>query len=122
SSTTKTTIYFTEANGDQLMDIVKEGQVYFNHIDTTTGIITFTPTSNGTPSPIVGGVTITQDLVDATELANERQQTINSNPLQDIVRMWQAPYSGTVTITAPLQLLQSNDPDRANTPADGVRA
>ncbi|MBO9202430.1 MULTISPECIES: SpvB/TcaC N-terminal domain-containing protein [Niastella] len=121
-STTKTTIFFTEANGDQLMDIVKEGKVYFNHIDPTTGIITFTPTSTGTPSPIFAGVTITQDLVDAAELANEQQEAINSNPLQDIVRMWQAPYSGTINITAPLQLLQSNDPDRAETPADGIRA
>jgi RHS repeat-associated protein len=122
NSTTKTTIYFTEANGDQLMDIVKEGQVYFNHIDTTTGIITFTPTSAGTPSPIFAGVTITQDLMDATELANERQQAITNNPLQDIIRMWQAPYSGTINVTAPLQLLQSNDPDRSAAPADGIRA
>jgi RHS repeat-associated protein len=121
-STSKTTIYFTEANGDQLMDIVKEGQVYFNHIDTTTGVITYTPSSSGTPSPIFAGVTISQDLVDAAELANERQEAIKNNPLQDIVRMWQAPYSGTINVTAPLQLLQSNDPDRASTPADGVRA
>jgi RHS repeat-associated protein len=122
NSTTKTTIYFTEANGDQLMDIVKEGQVYFNHIDPATGIITFTPTSTGTPSPIFAGVTITRDLMDAVALAKEREDAINNNPLQDIVRMWQAPYSGTINVTAPLQLLQSNDPDRASTPADGIRA
>ncbi|MBO9201949.1 MULTISPECIES: SpvB/TcaC N-terminal domain-containing protein [Niastella] len=121
-STTKTTIYFTEGNGDQLVDIVKEGTVYFNHIDTTTGIITFTATSTGTPSPVFAGVAISKDLVDAAELANERQEAINNNPLQDIVRMWQAPYSGTVNVTAPVQLLQSNDPDRIATPADGVKA
>jgi RHS repeat-associated protein len=121
-STTKTTIYFTEANGDQLMDIVKEGKVYFNHIDPATGAITFTPTSTGTPSPVFGGVTISQDLVDAAELAKERDEAINNNPLQDIVRMWQAPYSGTINVTAPLQLLPSSDPDRADAPADGVRA
>src|SRR5260221_12172205 len=116
-----TTIYFTEANGDQLPDIVKDGQVYFNHIDTTTGQITFTPTSQGTPSPIFAGVTINQGLVDPTELANDRQQAIANNPLQDIVRMWQAPYSGTINVTAPVALLPSNDPERASTPADGVR-
>src|SRR5258708_36271815 len=120
-TTTTTTIYFTEANGDQLPDIVKDGQVYFNHIDTTTGQITFTPTSVGTPSPVFAGVTINQGLVDPTELANDRQQAIANNPLQDIVRMWQAPFSGTINVTAPVALLPSNDPDRASTPADGVR-
>ena len=120
-TTMTSTIYFTEANGDQLPDIVKDGQVYFNHIDTTTGQITFTPTSVGTPSPIFAGVKITQGLVDPTELANDQQQASDNNPLQDIVRMWQAPYSGTINVTAPVQLLPSNDPDRASTPADGVR-
>ncbi|OQP48072.1 hypothetical protein A4H97_30020 [Niastella yeongjuensis] len=122
NSTAKVTIYFTEANGDQLVDLVKDGKVYFNHLDTTSGIITFTPTSTGTPSPVFAGVTISKDLIDATELANERQEAINNNPLQDIVRMWQAPFSGTINVTAPLQLLPSSDPDRASTPADGVRA
>ena len=120
-TTNTTTIYFTEANGDQLPDIVKDGQVYFNHIDATTGQITFTPTSAGTPSPIFAGVQISQNLVDPVALENERQQAIDNNPLQDIVRMWQAPYSGTINITAPVQLLASNDPERASTPADGVR-
>lgn len=120
-TTNTTTIYFTEANGDQLADIVKDGQVYFNHIDTTTGQISFMPTSVGTPSPVFAGVTISQNLIDPTELANDRQQAIAQNPLQDVVRMWQAPYSGTINVTAPVQLLQSNDPDRASTPADGVR-
>jgi len=118
---TTTTIYFTDANGDQLLDIVKEGQVYFNHIDTTTGQITFTPTSVGTPSPVFAGVTISQNLIDPTEAENDRQQAIDQNPLQDVVRMWQAPYSGTINVTAPVQLLPSNDPERASTPADGVR-
>ncbi|HEY4108073.1 SpvB/TcaC N-terminal domain-containing protein [Puia sp.] len=120
-TTNTTTIYFTEANGDQLADIVKDGQVYFNHLDSTTGQITFTPTSVGTPSPVFAGVTISQNLVDPTELANDRQQAIDQNPLQDIVRMWQAPYNGTINVTAPVQLLPSNDPNRASTPADGVR-
>ncbi len=120
-STTTSTIYFTEANGDQLPDIVKDGQVYFNHIDTTSGQITFTPTSVGTPSAIFAGVRISSNLVDQTQLETERQQAIDNNPLQDIVRMWQAPYSGIINVTAPVQLLPSNDPERASTPADGVR-
>jgi len=120
-TTNTTTIYFVEANGDELIDIVKDGQVYFNHIDTASGQITFTPTSAGTPSPVFAGVTISKDLVDPAELAADRQQAIAQNPLQDIVRMWQAPYSGTINVTAPVQLLPSNDPDRASTPADGVR-
>jgi RHS repeat-associated protein len=121
STTNTTTIYFTEANGDQLPDIVKDGQVYFNHIDPATGQITFTPTSVGTPSPIFAGVTISQNLIDPAQAESDRQQAIAQNPLQDIVRMWQAPYSGTINVTAPVQLLASADPDRASTPADGVR-
>jgi len=120
-TTNTTTIYFTEANGDQLPDIVKDGQVYFNHIDTTTGQIVFTPTSVGTPSPVFAGVTISQNLIDPTEAENDRQQAIAQNPLQDIVRMWQAPYNGTINVTAPVQLLPSNDQERASTPVDGVR-
>ena len=120
-STTTTTIYFTEANGDQLPDIVKDGQVYFNHIDTASGQITFTPTSGGTPSPVFAGVSITSNLVDQAQLEADRQQAIDNNPLQDVVRMWQAPYSGTINVSAPVQLLPSNDPERASTPADGVR-
>jgi RHS repeat-associated protein len=120
-TTNTTTIYFTEANGDQLPDIVKDGQVYFNHIDTTTGQITFTPTSTGTPSPIFAGVTISQNLIDPAEAEADRQQAIDNNPLQDIVRMWQAPYSGTINVTAPVALLASADPERSSTPADGVR-
>jgi len=120
-TTMTSTIYFTEANGDQLPDIVKDGQVYFNHIDPATGQISFTPTSVGTPSPIFAGVTISQNLIDPAEAANDRQEAIAQNPLQDIVRMWQAPYTGTINVTAPVQLLPSNDPERASTPADGVR-
>jgi len=120
-STTTTTIYFTEVNGDQLTDIVKDGQVYFNHIDTTTGQIMFTPSSGGTPSPVFAGVSISSNLVDQAQLEADRQQAIDNNPLQDVVRMWQAPYSGTINVAAPVQLLPSNDPERASTPADGVR-
>src|SRR5258708_10053597 len=116
-TTNTTTIYFTEANGDQLTDIVKDGQVYFNHIDTTTGQITFTPTSVGTPRPIFAGVTISQNLIDPAEAENDRQQAIANNPLQDIVRMWQAPFSGALNVTAPVPLLPSHAPERASTPA-----
>ncbi|HEU5289447.1 MAG TPA: SpvB/TcaC N-terminal domain-containing protein, partial [Cyclobacteriaceae bacterium] len=120
-TTSKTTIYFTEANGDQLPDIVKNGVVYFNHLDPETGVIRYTPTSEGTPSRIFSAGSISNDLLDRQALEAARQLEIDQNPLLDMVRMWKAPYSGKINITAPVQLLNSLDPKKDETPRDGVR-
>jgi RHS repeat-associated protein len=121
-TTSKTSTYMADVNGDQLPDIVKKGKVYFNHLDPVTGTITFTETSAGTPSPIVSSGSITGDLLDVDALNAERERAIDENPLMDIVRFWKAPYAGTVSVTAPIQLLSSNSADREEEPVDGVRA
>lgn len=119
NSTSTTSVYFADANGDQLPDVVNNGVVYFNNLDPNTGKISFQPSSAGTPNPIVGGGTVTSGTGPSEqELENAR----NANPLHDVVRMWQAPYTGKIKITAPVQLLLSGFPDRSENPADGVKA
>jgi len=111
TTNTTTTVYFSDFNGDGLMDIANNGTVYFNHLNAQ-GDPEFTTTSTPTPNPILSGSVDSAFLVKDTAL-QARQEAMF--PLQDVVRMWQAPYAGTVTINAPVQLL--------NNPADtGVLA
>lgn len=114
----KTTIYFADVNGDQLIDIVNNKTVYFNHLDAD-GNPTFTASSIPTPSPIVSSGNIDPNLV--TTNPDELEQAIDQNPLHDVVRVWEAPYDGMVSITNDVQLIESTDEDRAGHPADGVR-
>ena len=118
-TTSTTTVYFTEANGDQLPDVVIDGKVYFNRINPATGHPEYVSSSGQTPSPIFQDGDVAGDIFqpDPAEL----EEAIDQNPLHDVVRMWKAPYDGNVSITAPVQLIQSNDPARQEAPADGVR-
>ena len=53
---TKTTEYFSDINGDGLVDLVSNGKVYFNHIEFDAqgnAVPTFTLSSADTPSPII---------------------------------------------------------------------
>ncbi len=114
-----TSVYFTEANGDQLTDMVVNGQVYFNHIDTNSKLPVFTINSNDTPSPIIQTGGVNGDII--TPNPAELEQAIDESPLHDVVRMWTAPYSGRVSVQGAVHLIQNNDAERAETPADGVR-
>ncbi|HEY0651751.1 MAG TPA: SpvB/TcaC N-terminal domain-containing protein [Chryseosolibacter sp.] len=120
-TTSKTTTYVADVNGDQLPDIIKNGRVYFNHLNRETGNITFTPESAGTPNVIYSSLAMSNDLIDRNALELERQEAMAQNPLLDIVRMWRAPYDGDIRITAPVKLLPSSDPARSETTPDGVR-
>ncbi|HEY0653359.1 MAG TPA: SpvB/TcaC N-terminal domain-containing protein [Chryseosolibacter sp.] len=115
-TTSVTSVYFTDVNGDQLPDLIANGMAYFNHLDPATGIVTFHPTSTNTPSPIASGVGVASGIfqVDPQEL----EADINANPLHDVVRMWRAPYDGTISINAPVKLLSVPNPSPG---ADGVK-
>lgn len=94
SSKTTITHYFADVNSDGLIDIVANGQVYFNHIED--GVPTFTLSSAVTPSPINN-----KGVVDTTCMAdlNEPIDTlIKYSPMQDVVRVWEAPYDGKFRI------------------------
>lgn len=100
---TSTTTYFSDFNGDDLLDILHRGKVYFNHLDGN-GNPTFTLNSGDTPSPIIDGAAPDGDLV--TIDPDEQQELIDMTPRHDVVRSWEAPYSGTISIGGTVQLTE----------------
>lgn len=114
STKTETSVYLTDVNGDQLPDIVKNGQILFNTIDKETGVITFSPNSEQTPNLIIASdgpdVSILMPTQEEIEAAKAQF------PLHDVVRMWRAPFDGVIKIDAPVQLIETNTPN-----ADGVK-
>ncbi len=115
-SETTTSTYFTDFNGDGLVDVAHDGKVYFNRLDAQ-GDPEFLPTSIGTPNPVADFV-LNPNIF---QIDPARQDVlIKKHPLHDVVRMWEAPYDGIVSVSAPVQLLKdalgANDPK-----ADGVR-
>ncbi|HEY6504550.1 MAG TPA: SpvB/TcaC N-terminal domain-containing protein [Chitinophagaceae bacterium] len=111
--------YFADANGDQLVDIVNQGTVFFNHRGAD-GNPFFNSSSTGTPSPIQSISTVDDALVqiDSAELA----QLEKDNPLHDVVKLWKAPYDGIISISNSVQLIEDTSPERLGyTAADGVR-
>jgi YD repeat-containing protein len=76
--------------------------------------------SADTPVPIGAGAILTENLLeDAGAIEAERA---NNYPLLDTLRRWVAPYDGTISINAPVNLIQDTSPERAEyTGADGVR-
>ncbi|MCB9321331.1 MAG: hypothetical protein H6570_18780 [Lewinellaceae bacterium] len=117
NTTTRATTYFTDFNGDDLVDIAKDGIVYFNHINAA-GEPEFTRSSNPTPNPVTPASPPDPNLF--AEDTSELLQKMTDFPLHDVVRMWQAPDTGYVSIDAPVHLLE--DPAAADyTHKDGVR-
>lgn len=121
---TKTTEYFSDINGDGLVDLVSNGKVYFNHIEFDgqgNAVPTFTLSSADTPSPIIysGKVDASVIKIDPAE----QQELIASSPMEDMVRVWQAPKAGTVSISGNVSLIvPSGDYDTEEyAKADGVR-
>ncbi len=116
----KTSIYFTDVNGDGLIDIIKNGIAWFNYIDEE-GIPNFTKDVNQTPSKILGSADVNPELISQFEPEDE-EVFIDENPLHDMVRMWKAPFDGKVSINAPVNLIQDNSSERGDyKKADGVR-
>jgi RHS repeat-associated protein len=123
-STTMTTqsAYFTDANGDGLIDLVDNGTVYFNtgKVDSNNSLA-FSTNSYDTPASVDQGIVDASGMIpDYSNLYNEMSE---QNPLLDSVRRWVAPYDGTVNISGAAQLVDTTQ-ERANnnyTTADGVR-
>lgn len=113
---TTTTTYFSDFNGDDLLDILHRGKVYFNHLNGD-GNPTFTLNSGDTPSPIIDGAAPDGDLVEVDPA--EQQELIDRTPRHDIVRSWEAPYAGTVSISGSVALVEQAGIDEYNR-EDGV--
>lgn len=113
---TTTSTYFSDFNGDDLVDIAHRGRIYFNALDGN-GNPSFTLNSGDTPSPIVAGADPDGELVAVDPL--EQLELINMTPKHDVVRSWEAPFAGIVRISGTVQLL--DDPGLAEyTREDGV--
>jgi RHS repeat-associated protein len=118
STKATTKVYFSDFNGDGLMDMAYAGKVLFNHLNAN-GDPDFVANSGLTPSPIFTGSIDKSFLAIDTALQSKQERDF---PLQDIVRCWVAPFSGIITVDAPVQLVQLPQSGIANTKKDGVRA
>jgi hypothetical protein len=99
-NTNKTKSYFMDFNGDGLVDFVDGGQVYYNRLQN--GVPTFIANSTGTPSPVSGDGSL--QLTGSTNLITA-DDLLKKNPLHDVVRVWEAPVTGTISVTHKYQLL-----------------
>lgn len=103
---TKTTQYFSDINGDGLVDLVSNGKVYFNHLEfdgSGNAVPTFTLSSADTPSPIIYGGKVDTSVMEVSK--DEQAEAIKNSPMEDIVRVWQAPKDGTVSVTGQVSLV-----------------
>jgi RHS repeat-associated protein len=117
-TTTTSKVYCADFNGDGLVDIASDGRVYFNHLNAQ-GDPEFVLNSGLTPSPIFTGSVDKAFLARDTALQSQQERDY---PLQDIVRLWEAPYDGVINITAPVQLLPVPNPTGiVSAKKDGVR-
>lgn len=122
---TKTKEYFSDINGDGLIDLVSNGKVYFNHLEYDNdgnAVPTFTLNSADTPSPIIYDPNNIDKTVGAVN-PEEQEELLKYSPMVDIVRVWRAPFSGTINISGTVSLiLPSGDYDANEYElADGVR-
>ena len=95
---TETKIYMSDFNNDGLVDIANNGTVWFNRIGTD-GLPTFVPSTKETPNPIIGR----SAEIDSTFIPDYkaiRDSLEKESPLHDVVRVWRAPFSGTIHIAS----------------------
>ncbi|MDC8100617.1 SpvB/TcaC N-terminal domain-containing protein [Chryseobacterium rhizosphaerae] len=98
--------YFTDVNSDGIQDIVSNGQVYFGRIEN--GVLKYTTDVLLTPNPINKGAAISTPAVDCNDLLEDYK----NSPLHDVVKVWRAPYEGSVNITGMVKLkTPSSSPD-----------
>ena len=96
----KATTYFQDFNSDGLIDIAVNGTVYFNHSDGNE--VSFSPTSGATRNPIISDGSSVDDafMPDYDVIRDSLEREF---PLHDMVRVWRAPYKGTVSIASSIE-------------------
>ena len=102
-----TNSYLEDVNGDGLIDVIKDRKVYFNSLNSS-ATPTFTTLSSNTPNIIYQGLT-------TPPVANILPMPILNNYVFDVVKVWRAPYTGTIAINGTITLPTTPVP-----PADGV--
>jgi RHS repeat-associated protein len=98
--------YFSDVNGDGLVDLVNKGRVHFNHLvgEYPNETPTFTFDSGDTAVAVGSGQVIDGMLDDDAMLAEENTRREQS-PLIDAVRIWTAPYDGRISIDGRVELV-----------------
>ncbi|MCP4056852.1 MAG: sugar-binding protein, partial [Pseudoalteromonas sp.] len=118
TTTTKDIIYFSDVNGDGLIDLVTNKKVLFNRIEA--GKPTFREDSSTTSVPIGNGTVRTEGLI--KNYSEDYEKKIDLFPLFDPVRRWVAPFDGDIRITGTVKLIEDSSPERAEyETADGVK-
>ncbi|MCK0202728.1 hypothetical protein MWN41_06815, partial [Ornithobacterium rhinotracheale] len=108
-SKSTTESYFMDFNGDGLLDFANGGVVYYNHL--VNGVPTFSLNSSGTPVPInASGNTL--ELEGVTTITKEELE--KANPLHDVVRTWEVPFTGDLRVEHRYQLIEDTSEDRGN--------
>lgn len=90
--------YMQDFNGDGLVDIAEKGVVLFNHIGSD-GRPYFTKSSETTPNPVWTGESVAPSVEFQVDTAAERREQEKQNQLIDAVRLWQAPFTGEVSVS-----------------------
>ncbi|MES2574080.1 MAG: SpvB/TcaC N-terminal domain-containing protein [Bacteroidota bacterium] len=90
-SKSETDMFFTDGNGDGLMDIVRDGVVYFNRLDANKNP-NFIPDSKGTENLVITAAPKT-----VTDPAIIEEEDI-VYPTFDVVKVWEAPADGQIKI------------------------
>ncbi|HEX2609086.1 MAG TPA: SpvB/TcaC N-terminal domain-containing protein, partial [Flavisolibacter sp.] len=115
----KTLVYLTDVNQDGLTDVAYRGRVYFNHYDPVLKTIYYDTYSSSSRNPInidINKLDAAMTQIDPVE----KDRLERENPLNDIVREWTAPYTGTVKLSAPVRLLPCNNEMAQDEALDGV--
>ena len=127
---TTTSTYISDVNGDGLPDIISDENVYFNYLtydSDGTAIPNFSRNSNLTTSPMtnktVYNTTPSAAGVMRYDKTADDEIKAGASPLQDIVRVWEAPYSGNINVSGGIKLLPPSGvyDTLAYQYADGVR-
>ncbi|WP_159802450.1 SpvB/TcaC N-terminal domain-containing protein, partial [Flavobacterium sp. MK4S-17] len=98
--------YFVDFNGDGLPDLISNKKVYFNH-GTDSMEINFNTNVNGSENTILSGgmdASVVDDL-NLPGLPELREEY----PQFDHVKVWKAPYTGTIIITGNAELIYKNN-------------
>ena len=116
---TKVKGYFQDVNSDGLVDIVYKGAVHFNHLEN--GHPVFTRYSSDTENPLASMDVSNIPTIDVfnPQVSEEQQGLIldslkKKSPLHDVVKVWRAPFAGSVAIKYDVeftQLLSDKDKD-----------
>ncbi len=107
NTTTTTQVYYADVNGDGLIDIVDNGAVFFNHREGNVenpATPKLTSGSAGTPNPIYSGAAASGLTISAQDAKAKRDALNEAHPLHDTVRVWEAPFDGTVAVTGGVKL------------------